>query len=188
MASPVHDVECTKRTQTLHSPAMRIPPNTMAQLAALALLCGGCGPLSPDVQEANRYLKLLQPLVIENSHLAEQVLTLAADAYNEKGDAEALAEAWATNVVPLAEHLHHQTVALPAEGVWNTRQQGLIKIWGDRAQAYRGVSEALVLADRAAWTSSATSASEVQLAEEGWFKETNKALAALSLPPIDPTP
>jgi hypothetical protein len=167
---------------------MRTNLKSLAGLAALAISCAGCGPLSPDVQEANRYLKQLQPLLIENSHLASQVLNLAADSYNEKGDAESLAESWATQVVPLAEHLHHQTAALPAEGAWSMRQTDLVEIWGNRAQAYRGLSESLAVADRAAWTTSVAKANAVQLDEEVWFKQTNKALAALSLPPVDPTP
>jgi hypothetical protein len=68
------------------------------------------------------------------------------------------------------------------------RQTDLVEIWGNRAQAYRGLSESLAVADRAAWTTSVAKANAVQLDEEVWFKQTNKALAALSLPPVDPTP
>lgn len=154
----------------------------------LTLTLTGCGPLSPDVQEANRYLRQLQPLLIENRQLADQVLANAAAVYNSASDEDELAKAWTTDVVPLAEHLHHQATAVQPEGAWGDRQEALTQIWGDRAQAYRALSEALIVADRSAWPAEARRAREVQLREETWFKETNAVLADLGLAAIDPTP
>jgi hypothetical protein len=148
----------------------------------------GCGPFSADVQETNAYLKQLQPLLVENGHLSERVLVLASRVYNEQGDTDALALAWTAEVVPLAEHLHHQSQYVEAPDTWTTRHADLVEIWGDRAQVYRALSESVVMADKEQWKVARTKATEATLAEETWFKEVNKDLGAKGIAPINQTP
>lgn len=154
-------------------------------LSSLAL--SGCGPFSPEVQQTNAYLKDLQPLLVENGHLAERVLVLASRVYNKDGDADALAESWTAEVVPLAEHLHHQAQFIDAPAPWSEEHGELVEIWGDRALAYRSLSEALVLADLDAWKTARSQSTKVKLREEEWFKEVNAELATHGMV-IDPTP
>ncbi len=129
------------------------------------LLASACGPFSPEAQQTNRYLKDLQPLLVENGHLAERVLLLSAKVYNKDGDTDSLAQAWTGDVVPLAEHLHHQ------------------------AQFVEAIepSEALVLADPDEWREGRAQATQVKLREEEWFKEVNQILLTTNQQ-IDPTP
>ena len=125
----------------------------------------GCGPLSPDVQRTNAYLKTLQPLLVENGHLAERVLVLAAKTYNKDGDSDALAEGWTSEVVPLAEHLHHQSQGIDAPLLWAEPHAELVESWGERALVYRSLSEALVLGDAQQWAGARKKATEATLAE-----------------------
>lgn len=162
----------------------RRPPS----LAAICLLAAACGPLSPETQQANAYVKRLQPLLVENGHVAERVLLLAAEVYNDpKADADALAQSWTRDVVPLAEHLHHQAQLVEAPAPWVAAHADLVDIWGDRAKAYRSLSEALVLTDQEGWTAARAEVTQLKRKEEDWFKETNTTLATHGLW-VDPTP
>lgn len=164
----------------------RLPSPRLTVLALAALV--GCGPLSPEAQQANAYVKDLQPLLVENGHVAERVLLLAANVYNQpKTDPEALGAAWTNDVVPLAEHLHHQAQLVEAPAPWVASHAELVDIWGDRAKAYRSLSEALVLTDDQGWTTARTEVTQLKRKEEEWFKKTNTSLAVHGLW-VDPTP
>ena len=143
--------------------------------------------MSPEAQRDKAYVKDIQPLLVENGHLAERVLLLSAKVYNKDGDPDSVAQAWTRDVVPLAEHLHNQAQFVTPPKSWLEDHDELVGIWGERAQAYRSLSEALVLSDVDAWKQARAQATRVKLAEEEWFKESNKRLAASNLP-IDPTP
>lgn len=164
----------------------------MSSLTRAVLVMGltatvGCGPLSPEAQSTNKYLRELQPLLVENGHLAERILILSAAVYNEDGGKDDLVTSWSTEVVPLAEHLHHQSQFLTAPDDWSARHSELVVIWGDRALAYRSLSEALILADVEEWEKGRSEATQVKLREEEWFKEVNQILANTGQQ-IDPTP
>ena len=150
-------------------------------------MVSACGPFSPEAQQTNRYLKDLQPLLVENGHLSERVLMLSAKVYNKDGDTDSLAQAWTGEVVPLAEHLHHQAQFVEAIEPWSQRHGELVEIWGDRAVAYRTLSEALVLSDPDEWREGRAQATQVKLREEEWFKEVNQILLTTNQQ-IDPTP
>ncbi len=166
-------------------PAMS--PTRIIAAPAFAVVLVACSALSPDTQAANRYVKELQPLLVENGHLASRVLSLAARVYNGEGDPGDLARAWTSEVVPLAEHLHQQAQFVQAPEPWAARHEELVDIWGDRAQAYRTLSEALVLADLDGWKKGRAEATEVKLREEEWFKSANLTLAPMGIQ-LDPMP
>lgn len=159
----------------------------MKTLAPLLLLLTACGPFAPEVQESHRYLKALQPLVVENGHLSEGVLGIAAQIYNGSDDLEQQAQQWNAQIVPLAEHLHQQSGNIEVPESWADDHKALEGIWGKRASAYRELGESLALADRERWTEARKQATEVKFAEEDWFKNANKRLATHNLN-VAPTP
>src|SRR5687767_4702485 len=79
----------------------------MRTLPFLALLFAGCGP-DAETRAAAEYGEQLQPLLFENSLLAERVLTLAAGQYNGGVPGEDLAKKWEEQIAQLAAHLHDQ--------------------------------------------------------------------------------
>lgn len=159
----------------------------MKTLTPVLLMMMGCGPFSPEVQESHRYLKALQPLIVENGHLTDEVLGAAAQIYNETADMDEQAQFWSRRVVPLAEHLHQQSGNIPVPETWAEDHGSLQEIWGNRAAAYRELGEALTLAEMDRWTTARKQATDVKFAEEDWFKRANQRLAMYNLS-VSPTP
>ena len=166
-------------------PTMSLTRSIAPSVLGLGLVA--CAALSPETRDTHRYVKELQPLLVENGHLASRVLSLAARVYNDQGAPDDLAATWTDEVVPLAEHLHQQAQFLQPPEPWAARHQELVDIWGDRAMAYRTLSEALVLADPDAWKKGRAEATEVKLREEEWFKGANLTLAPMGIQ-LDPMP
>lgn len=153
----------------------------------LILVLSGCNQLDPATTATTDYLNLLQPLLQENSLLAERVLFQAAGIYNEATKPSQVATAWTSEIVPLAEQLHHQASFVVAPEAWSQRHSGLVDIWGERATAYRNLGEAIRLGDAALWNDSRKKADAVKLAEEDWFNDLNRAVGPLGLV-VDPYP
>lgn len=153
----------------------------------LALVLSGCTQLDPATTATTDYLTRLQPLLQENSLLAERVLFQAAGLYNDATKPSQVAQAWTVEIVPLAEHLHHQSTFVSAPEPWSARHAELVEIWGERAEAYRNLSEAIRLGDAPLWNDSRKKADSVKLAEEDWFNNLNRAVGPLGLV-VDPYP
>ena len=143
------------------------------------LLLTAC-QLDPKARSATEYVVKLQPLVQENSLLAERVLFQAAEIYNGATRPDEVADAWTTDIVPLSEHLHHQAGFVQAPEGWAERHGSLVEIWGERAHAYRSISEGLRMADEEAWDSGRALAEDVKLREEQWFDALNEELRPMS--------
>ena len=133
----------------------------------------GCAVLRPGGAEQVAYLESIEPLLVENSVLSEEVLGLAADVYNGHPAPSDLVGAWRQDVVPLAEHLHAQAVLVKPPDSFIERHKELVEVWAARATVYRDLSEAIVLSDFDAWTSARGRANEVKLREEEWFRTIN---------------
>lgn len=147
----------------------------VAVAAPLPLMLVGC--TSPEKQEAAAYANMLQPILLENSLVAERILYLSADVYNNSAKPDKLAGAWQQDVVPLAEHLHFQASFIEPPAAWRPPNDQLVRIWADRALAFRGLSEALIVSDPKAWRTSRDLASKAMIDEDTWFKDTNAKLA-----------
>jgi hypothetical protein len=141
-----------------------------------------CGPFDAETRAHRAYVRQLQPLLVENSLLSDQVLGLAARAYNDPNvEPAALAEAWTKDVVPLSEHLHSQATFVLPPTEWATAHGELVEIWSDRAQAYRALSESITVADPDQWQAARELADTVKLQEEEWFRNTNQTLGPKGL-------
>jgi len=155
----------------------------MMPLLLMALSCS----TDSAGRSASTYVGQLQPLLQENSLLAERVLFQAAALYNQAARPEDVADKWETDITPIAEQLyfHAKTVEAPAE--WSDEHVALVGIWGDRAEAYRDITESLRLADRERWDSGLTAAKQAKLDEEAWFVSINEQLRAINVS-LDPYP
>jgi hypothetical protein len=147
----------------------------------MVLGCGGGG----DATTA--YLDQLEPLLQENGLLTERVLTLAAQIYNDSARAEQIADSWGRSVVPIAEHLADQASFVEPPAVYAQAHAEIVQIWGDRAVAYRSLSEAIQTGDTEGWNAARNSADDVKLREERWFDGLNERVAPLGLI-VDPYP
>lgn len=159
----------------------------MSRTLPVVLLLASCQPIDPATTATTEYLTRLQPLLQENSLLAERVLFQAAAIYNEAAKPDQVASAWSSDIVPVAEHLHHQAAFVAAPDVWSLNHNELVEIWGDRAAAYRNIGEAIKLADAASWKSARELAEGVKLREEKWFDALNAAVAPMGMV-VDPYP
>lgn len=151
------------------------------------LSTSACTNLDPASAATTDYLTKLQPLLQENSLLAERVLFQAAAIYNEAVKPEQVAESWTTDIVPIAEHLAHQASFVAPPEPYATRHEQLAVIWTDRAGAYRNLGEAIRTADAEQWNAARRAADDVKLAEERWFDDLNEQLAGQGLV-VDPYP
>lgn len=136
---------------------------------------------------AGTYVEQLQPLLQENSLLAERVLFQAAAIYNNAARPDDVANKWESDITPIAEHLHFQAKLLQAPEDWVDTHANLVEIWGDRAAAYRDISEGLRQADRERWDRGSKAAEEVKLQEEDWFVGANERLGSINVS-LDPYP
>ena len=157
----------------------------MSPLLTFAL--AGCAGLDPASSSTTVYLSELQPLLQENSLLAERVLFQAAQIYNESTKPEQVANVWTVEIVPLSEHLASQAEFVSAPDPYSSRHGDLVKIWSDRAVAYRNLGEAIKTADAEQWNDARKQADDVKLREEKWFDGLNEQLAPQGLV-IDPYP
>ncbi len=165
--------------------AMNWTPLPISALAVL-LACS-CASMDPEMQRATDYVTRLQPLLQENSLLAERVLLQAAVVYNDQVEPKAMVDAWTQDVVPIAEHLHNQSVLVAAPQGYGEAHQQLVIVWGERARAYRDLSEAIYTADTKQWTKAKEDAKNVRIREEEWFEDLNSTLAARGIV-VDPYP
>jgi hypothetical protein len=150
-------------------------------------LLAACLQPDPATVAATDYFERLRPLLHENSLLAERVLFQAARVYNEKDKVPPLAADWTGDVVPLAEHLHHQASFVAAPDVFAEPHAELVDLWGRRALLYRQIGEAVFVADLASFTDARKKADALKLEEERWFDHLNETLAPLGLL-VDPYP
>ena len=155
-------------------------------MTALFLVVLSCSSSSPT-RTASIYVGQLQPLLQENSLLAERVLLQAADLYNNAARSEDVVQKWETDITPVAEHLHFQAKHAEVPEEWSERHDQLVRIWGDRGGAYRDITEGLRLVNRERWDRGTKSADEVKLAEEDWFVAINEELGAINVS-LDPYP
>jgi len=161
---------------------MRIPRLKRYLWLGLALsFASSCDRFSAETRDNRTYVNVMMPILQDNSLLAERVLVEAAGVYNEKSEPEALVQNWTDEITPLAEHVHSQaSFATPPES-WSEQHAKIVDIWGQRAQAYRALSDAIQTADDTQWQSSRDQADGVKLAEEKWFESTNKRLVQSGL-------
>ncbi|MEQ1504795.1 MAG: hypothetical protein ABMB14_21340 [Myxococcota bacterium] len=143
--------------------------------------CGGPGDAT------SQYVGSLQPLLQENGLLSERVLSLAAEIYNDASKPQQVADKWGREVVPVAEHLANQASIVPAPAEFTPDHQELVQIWGDRASAYRRLSEAIQTGDTDQWNTARDLADQVKLREEKWFDRLNDRLAPAGVL-VDPYP
>ncbi len=163
----------------------------MRVLIPTLLLTMACLPQSQDQLDAADYARQLDPLLHENSLLATQVLHVAAEVYNASpsGDQPTAPDAvstaarlsWSREIVPLAGHLQDQASLLQPPSPWAGRHRELVDIWSLRADAYRSLDEAMLLADDVKWQESRRMSNQAMLDEESWFSEVNEQVAAYGI-------
>lgn len=145
----------------------------MRSLSFIALTLVACSP-GPERLEAEQYAVAVDPLLVENSILSDQVLDLAADVYNGDATPEQTRSRWAEVVVPVSAHIYDQASLVQPPPTWDTWHTDLVEIWGARADAYRELSDAQILADQQLWTAARRKADKAKLDEEQWFTEVNQ--------------
>jgi len=158
-----------------------------AAMILVPALLASCFQPDAATVAATDYFERLRPLLHENGLLAERVLFQAARVYNEGDKVPPLAPDWTGDVVPLAEHLHHQASFVTAPDAYAEQHAKLVDLWGRRALVYRQIGEAVFTADLATFTEARKKADELQLEEERWFDHLNAAIAPLGLM-VDPYP
>ena len=141
----------------------------------------GCTPPGPEAQSGKEYVECLRPLLQENGLLANTLLDLAADRYHDKTTDDLLESRWREDIVPLADHLHTQAGLVTPPTSWTDRHGGLVKIWGQRADAYSGMSLSIRLGDPERWKQSMSKADDAKVDEERWFRDVNRELAQWDL-------
>lgn len=156
-------------------------------MSLVPALLASCLQPDPATLVATDYHERLRPLLHENSLLAERVLFQAARVYNEGDKTPPLAPGWAGEIVPLAEHLHHQASFVVAPDPYTERHAELVDLWGRRALVYRQIGEAVFTADAATFTDARKKADVLKLEEERWFDRLNEAIGPLGLL-VDPYP
>ncbi|MEZ4321372.1 MAG: hypothetical protein R3F61_28125 [Myxococcota bacterium] len=141
----------------------------------------GCSTLDPKTSAATEYVNDVQPLMLENSLLAERLLQLAAMSYNDTVPEAGFAPTWNDEIVPLAEHIHIQADSVEVPSDWKDLHDNLVVIWSDRASAYRSMGEAIVLADRKRWKEARELEGQVVKREETWFQTVASQLGQYDL-------
>lgn len=144
---------------------------TLLLLSALV----SCVPKGPSY-ETSAYVIALHPLLQENSLLAEKVLETAAGVHADKLDGPGATEAWRSEILPIAEHLHQQAAIVHAPGPWVDAHVQLVEAWGTRAEAYALIAEGVERGDLQRWKRGRSMAVTAQLDEERWFQESNQRL------------
>ncbi|MFT7520460.1 MAG: hypothetical protein ACI9MC_002606 [Kiritimatiellia bacterium] len=147
----------------------------MKPLSLLSLILAACA--SGPTHSTAVYVDQLQPLLVENSALAGQVLEASSDVYNDRTSAGTLTLTWETEVVPMAEHLHLQARLLQPPSDWIEPHQELVNLWGARARGYRALSTAIAKGDEPLWKRGKGLADQAKLDEEKWFIKNNATLA-----------
>jgi len=155
----------------------------MKAISVAFLLMIGCGSegSGPGSQEAAVYIELMTPLIHENRLLADQVLQTAADLHNGETKNEDALERWNKDIIPLANHLFHESAILRTPPEWSEKHGVLIDIWETRSKAYEEIAQAIERGDRAVWERAKTHSGQAKIREESWFNETNKTLSPMSL-------
>lgn len=141
----------------------------------------------PKRNAAATYVNSVQPLMLENRHLSERRLQIAAQLYNDDVPEDGVLGRWNTDVVPLSTHLHQQAAAVDVPPEWKDVHANLVVTWKDRSHAYIAMSEALRLSDKAKWDEARKLHSAVLKREETWFESVKARLAPMDLE-IDPYP
>jgi hypothetical protein len=156
--------------------------STFVVLAGWLVACS-----SPAKQAAADYVRRVQPLMVENSALAEQMLLQGAAVYNGAAGPDDVAVAWEKRIVPMSEHLASQASFVPPPPEYQATHANLVKIWTDRAVAYRAMSEATRTANAQLWNAARTKVDQVNAQETAFFRDLNSQLSPLSLQ-VDPYP
>ncbi len=151
----------------------------------VATWLAGC--TNPGQQAAADYVRRIQPLLLENSALAEQMLVQSAAIYNEAAGPKDVAVTWETTIVPMSEHLAAQASFVPVPTEYQATHQSLVQIWTDRALAYRAMSEATRTANAELWNAARSKADQVKANENAFFRDLNVQLTPLHLQ-VDPYP
>ncbi len=147
----------------------------------------GCATSDPARNEAASYINDVQPLMLENRHLSERRLQLAARIYNDDIDGDELAKRWAEEIVPLARHLYIQAKLVEPPEAWQEMHSTLVATWSDRSTAYTEMSEALATVDKERWEEARKLHNSVIKREEQWFASVRTRLAPFELQ-LDPYP
>ena len=156
-------------------------------MANLLLIVGWLGCANPGQEAAEAYVRDLQPLLVENAALADQVLVQGAAIYNEAAGPREVAAAWESKIVPMAEHLAAQASFAQPPGPFEGTHGKLVKVWTDRATAYRGLSEATRTANAELWNAARAKVDEVHAQEHAFFDALNAQLSPAGLQ-VDPYP
>ena len=156
-------------------------PNVAVAVAAATLVAGvSC---SPDTERAETldYLERLRPVLHENSLLAGQVLAVAATVHNGNATDESLKTAWDVDILPLAEHVHVLGQEVRAPPHLAADHAALVRIWQQRADAYREVATAHREADVDAFQRGQKAAGAATLSEDQWARAFNARLKPMKL-------
>ena len=150
-------------------------------LVTALVASSACRPSPPGAEEAHQYAKQLSPLLYENGLLAQRIFESASEISQGQAKVDAFETRWRASITPLAEHLVDQAEALTVPTPWRDRHDGLVAIWGVRAEGYRAVSLALERGDKASWRAGRDLADDSKVREERWFIETNRAMKPLGV-------
>lgn len=145
------------------------------------LILSGCAYFDPELGAAIEYIEKVQPLMAENSLLAERTLVLASELHDKKADDAKVLEVWTNEIVPLSQHLHMQAGQLDPPELWKDSHGELVTIWTDRTAAYRDFGEAIVLADSERWDRARTQYQTMIDREQAWFQGTAARLQPYEL-------
>lgn len=145
------------------------------------LILAGCAAFDSERADAILYIQAVQPLMAENSLLAERTLAIASTLHDGSATDASVLEGWTTEIVPLSQHLHLQAARVDVPETWTDLHGELVGIWTERTIAYRDLGEGVVLADTAIWERAKNRHQAAIDREQAWFQTVSTQLAAHEL-------
>ena len=150
-------------------------------LLPAAVLLAGCGedPLAADIAD---YHARLSPILTTNQAMSQQFLELTRGLKDETLDADDIAARWRDQIIPQAEELRAEAVAIePRTAELQDLHSQLTFAWTERAEAYRQMYEAFEGRQPEAFKSAFARNLDAKRTEEQYFNQVNALLQPYDL-------
>ena len=151
----------------------------MAQRLALyaALLLGAPACSDPVAAEIAAYHQAMDPLMTQNTQLANQFLVLAKAVHKDKQDMDQIVARVERDVIPAADGLKDSITAVEPglEELRDIHQQA-ITAWGLQSSAYHEMATAYKGNDPKAFAAAQQKLGQAKVTIESYVKEVNRLL------------
>ncbi len=154
-----------------------------ALLPTLAFLCFlllpmlllSCG--DPMADEIASYHAAMDPLMRQNTRLANKYLALAKAIHKEKSDSDQIVERIETEIIPLANQLKESMANIQTSSQQLTGlHQKAVAAWSNQAQAYRDLVAAYHGNDLESFNKAHGKVGEAKVMAEAYVREINNLM------------